>query len=92
MKIPMSGIMVVHFCRGSFFSSHGFSTSSFLIRLEWKNLFGCASIPVVDPMVDPGMEPYGVEKGFWRCTGSMRSFSGVPALVELAAVVVAVVP
>ena len=39
IKIPMMGRIVTHFSLGSFFSSHGFSTSPFLILREWKYLW-----------------------------------------------------
>lgn len=39
IKIPMMGRIVTHFSFGSFLSSHGFSTSPFLILREWKYLW-----------------------------------------------------
>lgn len=46
-------------------------------------------MPVVEPIAEGGIEPYGVAKGFGRWTFSMGSLSGVPGrLGESVAVVV----
>jgi hypothetical protein len=56
--------MVTHFSLGSFFAIHGFSTSSFLTRLEWKYLEGRARAAEEEPKDDVGLELTGEEKGF----------------------------
>jgi hypothetical protein len=87
--------MVVHFSLGSFLSSHGFSISALFTRREWKYVGGGTGCkPVLDPIADAGIDPYGETKGLRCGARSMGSLSGVPGRVLLAVVVavVAVVP
>lgn len=55
---------MTHFSLGSTFASHGFSTSPFLTRLEWKYLEGAARTAEEEPKEDAGLEVLGEEKGF----------------------------
>lgn len=63
--MPSSGRMVTHFSRGSLSSSHGFSTSPFLMRREWKyrwerSSWRCAAR---EPKDEAGREGSGEAKG-----------------------------
>ncbi len=48
--------MVTHFSLGSFFASHGFSTSPLCTLLEWKYLDGRALTAEEEPKEDAGLE------------------------------------
>lgn len=92
MANPINGIIVTHFSFGSTFAIHGFSTSPFRTRLEWKYLEGSARTAEEDPSDDAGRDVKGEEKGFDLGAGVISSpkglflLSGVPGLIGVVAV------
>lgn len=95
MANPINGIIVTHFSFGSFFATHGFSTSPFLTRLEWKYLEGSGPACKADeePKDDAGLELNWEEKGFVggagdisSPNGSSLSLCGVPGCIGVVAV------
>ena len=92
---PINGIIVTHFSFGFLFAIHGFSTSPFLTRLEWKYLGGSGPSRKADEEAedDTGLEVNGVEKGLAGGAGSISSpkgslllLSGVPGRIGVVAV------
>lgn len=76
---PIIGIIVTHFSFGSFFASHGRSTSPFLTRREWKYLFGRDRIAEELPNDEAGRELSGDENGFILVEGAGETAAEVPS-------------
>jgi hypothetical protein len=92
-------MIVTHFSLGSTFAFHGWSTSPFRTRLEWKYLDGSPALRAdEEPNDDAGLELNGDENGFTLGAGEISSpnglvlLSGVPGRIGVVAVETADIP